>query len=146
MDKKLFERLVESMQQHEEIRRGERTPSREFFGWVDRKTDRLQTRRNSIAQIAEFFASFGLAHRICVERRDFEIHVLGHATDELMGTREARAACEHEAKGSCVDRGDRAHGAKHVPILFDWHRTCTRNVPGRPGCRRDRKSLATARG
>jgi hypothetical protein len=28
MDKKLFERLVESMQQHEEIRRGEREPSR----------------------------------------------------------------------------------------------------------------------
>ena len=31
MDKKLFERLVESTQQHEEIRRGERAPSREFF-------------------------------------------------------------------------------------------------------------------
>ena len=31
MDKKLFERLVESIQQHEEIRRGERAPSREFF-------------------------------------------------------------------------------------------------------------------
>lgn len=31
MDKKLFARLVESMQQHEEIRRGERAPSREFF-------------------------------------------------------------------------------------------------------------------
>lgn len=31
MNKKLFERLVESMQQHEEIRRGERAPSREFF-------------------------------------------------------------------------------------------------------------------
>jgi hypothetical protein len=31
MDKKLFERLVESMQQHEDIRRGVRAPSREFF-------------------------------------------------------------------------------------------------------------------
>ena len=31
MDKKLFQRLVESMQQHEEIERGERAPSREFF-------------------------------------------------------------------------------------------------------------------
>ena len=30
MEKKLFEELVESMRQHEEIRRGERTPSREF--------------------------------------------------------------------------------------------------------------------
>ena len=31
MNKKLFERLVESMQQHEEIRRGERAPSRELY-------------------------------------------------------------------------------------------------------------------
>ena len=30
MEKKLFEDLVESMRQHEEIRRGERAPSREF--------------------------------------------------------------------------------------------------------------------
>ena len=30
MEKKLFEELVESMRQHEEIRRGERAPSREF--------------------------------------------------------------------------------------------------------------------
>lgn len=30
MSKKHFERLVESMQQHEEIRRGARTPSRVF--------------------------------------------------------------------------------------------------------------------
>jgi len=30
MNKKLFERLSESMRQHEEIRRGERAPSREF--------------------------------------------------------------------------------------------------------------------
>lgn len=36
MDKKLFERLVESMQQHEEIRRGERAPSREFFVDADK--------------------------------------------------------------------------------------------------------------
>ena len=31
MNKKLFERLVESMQQHGEIARGERAPSREFY-------------------------------------------------------------------------------------------------------------------
>ena len=31
MNKRLFERLVESMQQHEEIRRGERAPSRELY-------------------------------------------------------------------------------------------------------------------
>jgi putative transcriptional regulator len=31
MDRKLFQRLVESMEQHEEIRRGVRAPSREFF-------------------------------------------------------------------------------------------------------------------
>ena len=31
MQKKLFSRLVESMQQMDEIVRGERTPSREFF-------------------------------------------------------------------------------------------------------------------
>jgi putative transcriptional regulator len=31
MNKKLFEQLVNSLQQHEEIRRGERAPSREFF-------------------------------------------------------------------------------------------------------------------
>jgi putative transcriptional regulator len=30
MNKRLFERLVESMQQHGEIARGERAPSREF--------------------------------------------------------------------------------------------------------------------
>lgn len=30
MNKRLFERLVESMQQHAEIARGERAPSREF--------------------------------------------------------------------------------------------------------------------
>lgn len=30
MNKKLFQRLVESMEQHEEIRRGARAPSREF--------------------------------------------------------------------------------------------------------------------
>ena len=30
MEKKLFEELVESMRQHDEIRRGERAPSREF--------------------------------------------------------------------------------------------------------------------
>jgi len=30
MNKRLFERLVESMQQHGEITRGERAPSREF--------------------------------------------------------------------------------------------------------------------
>lgn len=30
MNKRLFERLVESMQQHGEIARGERVPSREF--------------------------------------------------------------------------------------------------------------------
>lgn len=31
MDKKLFEQLLESMQQHDEIRQGVREPSREFF-------------------------------------------------------------------------------------------------------------------
>lgn len=30
MDKRLFERLVESMKQHGEIARGERAPSRQF--------------------------------------------------------------------------------------------------------------------
>lgn len=39
MNKTLFERLVESVQQHEEIRRGERAPSREFFVDADRVKD-----------------------------------------------------------------------------------------------------------
>lgn len=30
-EQEAFERLVESMQQHEDIRRGERAPSRKFF-------------------------------------------------------------------------------------------------------------------
>ena len=36
MNKKLFERLSESMRQHEEIRRGKRAPSREFHVDADK--------------------------------------------------------------------------------------------------------------
>ncbi len=39
MNKKLFEQLVESMAQHEEIRRGERAPSREFHVDADQVRD-----------------------------------------------------------------------------------------------------------
>jgi putative transcriptional regulator len=71
MDKRLFERLVEGMQQHEEIRRGERTPSREFF--VDAE------------KVKEIRAMTGSASR---SSRDFSMWTSEHYANWEQGRRQ----------------------------------------------------------
>jgi hypothetical protein len=50
---------------------------------------------------------------------DLEIHILGHALDDLVRACECGAAAENELERACVDRGECRYGAYDEKILFD---------------------------
>jgi len=73
MDKKLFKRLVESMDQMNEIVRGERTPSREFY--VDDNIDILR-RILSLLEDYSFEDDVSLEENILLKRLQTKVNTM----------------------------------------------------------------------
>jgi putative transcriptional regulator len=104
MDKRLFERLVEGMQQHEEIRRGERMPSREFF--VDAE------------KVKEIRAMTGLSQSKFARLLDVDVGTL-----RQLGTGSAPADRPSEGPAAS-DQARSAIGAEGVGRLIPFRAIC----------------------
>jgi len=86
---------------------------------IESEAGRLKRRRDAIAQRTALAVKTAAADRRCRRRHDLEIHILGHALDELVRAGECGAAAEHHGERGGIDGGQGADRAQDMDVLLD---------------------------